>query len=365
MEKIDHGRRWAGRWSICKESFKLFFSAKKSEQVNNFVSLLFVVLFCFMRVFRSERTLLEARSQKHMKALFMFLQKMCSLGKGKTEGNYETAIIDKTSTQQKLEHGQRWIWHPRSRADRIEAQKIHNLFPNYHYMFVILYYCILHFSQRTLKLNCCVIVLRDSCSRISIWGIHQPEDKTTNQRRFKQPKWPPFHGISWILRPGTIWRIYWLYPPLPLPQSWRHVEDLDGGKCMTKEEFVRMYKRTLKTKTQCEKLWCWFMFFQWYYWMLIFTCRWHWPEIWVCVMRDARCLSCRYDWRNSSAACVHQPMFILHLNSKHGAMSQVTMTTQLSKNVTLNSPLVAAPMDTVTEAVLCQCPLQSKCHEYV
>lgn len=100
----------------------------------------FITFCCIVllhaRVCRSERTLLEARSQKHMKALFMFLQEMCSLGKGKMEGNYETAIIDTTSTQQKLAHGQRWIWHPRSRADRIEA---HNLFPNYHYMFVILY----------------------------------------------------------------------------------------------------------------------------------------------------------------------------------------------------------------------------------
>ena len=117
---------------------KKLFSAEKSEKVSkshtNFsvrfrlvevliphyhvVPLLFVVLFCFMRVssgatwilFAYTWTLLEARSQKHiMKALCMFLQETCSLGKGKMEGKYEilVAIIHKTSTQQKLEHGQK------------------------------------------------------------------------------------------------------------------------------------------------------------------------------------------------------------------------------------------------------------------
>ena len=127
-----------------------------------------------------------------------------------------------------------------------------------------------------------------------------------------------FQG-STVAFPGTIWRTYWLYPPLPLPQSWR-LQLILG--------FVDIYESIddicLRYEIY-EFVWC---------------------ETYKLQIRLAQ---------QFGRLCSSAYMFILHLHSKHGDMSQVTMTTQLSKNVTLNSPLVAAPMDTVTEAVLCEC----------
>ena len=86
-KKNDHWRRWAGRWSICKESLnydpdpknwlkEAFFFCQKARKSKQFCFITFCCIV-LLHVFRSERTLLEARSQKHMKALCMFLQEMC------------------------------------------------------------------------------------------------------------------------------------------------------------------------------------------------------------------------------------------------------------------------------------------------
>ena len=270
------------------------------------------------------------------------------------EGKYEIAIIDKTSTQQKLEHGQRWIWHPRSRADR-EAQKINHLFPNCHYMFVIQLYCILHFFSKNFKTE----LLCDCVVGFIFQDINLRNTPTLKKRHrsLKQPKWPPswnfmdFQDSTW--RPGTIWRIYWLYPPLPLPQSWRHVEDLLEESAWQRKNLWECIKEHFN-KTQCEKNVMLIHVFQ------------------AVILLDVGIYSYMTVAWDMSLCDVRREMYKLQIRltqqfcslcSSAYVMSQVTMTTQLSKNVTLNSPLVAAPMDTVTEAVLCQCRLQSKCHE--
>ena len=129
-------------------------------------------------------------------------------------------------------------------------------------------------------MNCCVIVLRESCSRISIWRIHQPEDKTP---KIQTTKTTANHGISMDFRFSRFNRGFSRYNledllALPAPAA---TTELEAATDIGIRWYLRVY-------------------------------RWHLPEIWdiwVCVMRDVQAAdTVGTTVRPCSAADVHQPI---------------------------------------------------------